>query len=177
MSPTRSLNVDFTSWTNKHLAVTEGPSGAATLVYAADLNCRKPHMIFQATGSARLPATVNFHAFSRSIDVTVNGHQIAFKPHGLFKYEAAFESPALGGPVLTWSNPKYMNPAYLECRDAHGVVLARFIPHRGWTMTKAGCLEIDPQVPSGPVTDEVVVTGLALAYYIIIQNTAATGAS
>ncbi|PYI28974.1 beta-lactamase/transpeptidase-like protein [Aspergillus indologenus CBS 114.80] len=175
MSRTRSLTVDFTSWTGKHLEVTEGLPNQRTLVYAADLNFRKPHMIFQATGSARLPATVTFHSFSRSIDVSVNGHQIAFKPHGLFKYEASFQSPALNGRVLTWKNPKYMNPAYLECRDEHGAVVATFIPNRGWRMTKAGRLELDLRLPSGPVTDEVVVTGLALAYYIIVQTIAARG--
>ncbi|PYH82735.1 beta-lactamase/transpeptidase-like protein [Aspergillus uvarum CBS 121591] len=177
MSQTRSLNVDFTSWTGKHLEVTEGLPNQSTLVYAADLNFCKPHMIFQATGSARLPATVNFHSFSRSIDVSVNGHQIAFKPHGVFKYEASFQSPALNGRVLTWKNPKYLNPAYLECRDEHGAVVATFIPNRGWTMTKAGRLELDLRLPSGPVTDEVVVTGLALAYYIIVQTIAARGSA
>ncbi|PYI05502.1 hypothetical protein BO78DRAFT_145023 [Aspergillus sclerotiicarbonarius CBS 121057] len=170
-SPPRTLNVDFTSWTGKHLEVTEGDATQSTLVYAADLNFRKPHMVFQATGSARLPATVIFHAFSRTIDIDINGHQIPFKPRGTFKYEVAFESPALGGKVLTWRNPHYMKPMDLECRDEQDTVIARFIPNNSWSRTKAGRLDLGP-LDSGPLTDEVVVTGLALAYYILSQMTA-----
>ncbi|RAL14724.1 uncharacterized protein BO97DRAFT_404203 [Aspergillus homomorphus CBS 101889] len=179
VAPNRVLNVDFTSWTGKHLEVTEGDSSSPnkTLVYAADLNFRKPHMVFQATGSARLPATVNFHAFSRAIDVNINGHEIAFKPKGMLKYEAPFESPALGGKVLRWKNPKYSNPSYLECSDEHDTVIAKFVPSSAWKLTKAGHLELDGRLPTGPLTDEVVVTGLALAYYIMVQTRGASGAS
>ncbi|OOF95311.1 hypothetical protein ASPCADRAFT_207794 [Aspergillus carbonarius ITEM 5010] len=165
----RSLNVDFTSWTGKHLEVTEGDL-TKTLVYAADLNLRKPHMVFQATGSARLPATVTFHAFSRTIDIEINGHSIPFKPRGTFKYEVPFESPTLG-QVFTWRNPHSMKPWDLECRDEQNTVVARFIPSTSWSQTKAGRLELDG-LDSALLTDEVVVTGLALAYYIITQTLA-----
>ncbi|PWY95417.1 hypothetical protein BO94DRAFT_226842 [Aspergillus sclerotioniger CBS 115572] len=164
---TRSLNVDFTSWTGKHLEVTEGD----TLVYSADLNLRKPHMVFQATGSARLPATVSFHAFTRAIDIDINGRQIPFKPRGTFEYEVPFDSPTVGS-VFTWRNPHSMKPWDLECRDEQGTVVARFIPSTSWSRTKAGRLELDGLLGSGPIIDEVVVTGLALAYYIITQTLA-----
>ncbi|RAL05399.1 uncharacterized protein BO80DRAFT_421446 [Aspergillus ibericus CBS 121593] len=167
MATTRTFNVDFTSWTGKHLQVTESDA-QNTLVYAADLNFRKPQMVFQATGSARLPATVTFHTFSRTIDIDINGYHIPFKPRGSFKYQVPFASPALG-KVLTWRNPYSMRPWELECRDEQNTLIARFIPSNSWSCTKAGRLELGP-LESGPSTDEVVVTGLALAYYLISQT-------
>ncbi|KKK12660.1 hypothetical protein AOCH_001350 [Aspergillus ochraceoroseus] len=169
----RLLAVDFTSWTGRHLRVTEGDSNGA-LVYLADLKLRKPHMIFQAEGTARLPATVTFHSFSRTIDVNINGQDIPVRQKGTFKYEIAFESPALGGTVLTWKNPRYLKPFDLECYDENGVVFAKFVPSSSWSCKKAGRIELYQACSTrSGLTDEVVVTGLALAYHIFTQTVAA----
>ncbi|KAL2837099.1 hypothetical protein BJY01DRAFT_221287 [Aspergillus pseudoustus] len=174
----RTLDVAFTSWTGRHLRVCENDANGA-LLYAADLKMRKPHMLFQAEGSAQLPASVIFHSFSRTIDVTVNGHEIALRPTSKWKYEFAFESPALGGKQLVWKKSKAWKFLNIECVDeASGTVYARFVMHKGLSTKKAGKLEIlEPAASAQGLLDELVVTGLADVYLQLMQTMSANSAA
>ncbi|RDW83552.1 uncharacterized protein DSM5745_03878 [Aspergillus mulundensis] len=169
------LEVSFTSWTGRHLRVTqETPDGA--LLYAADLKNRKPHMLFQATGTANLPATVIFHSFSRTIDITINGAEMPLRPMSKWKYGFGFDSHALGRQ-LTWKRSKGWKGLGLECVDADGTVLAIWKAHRSWSGKKAGRLEILGTGPAGNgLVDELVVTGLANVYLQMMQTMAANSA-
>ncbi|KAJ0413097.1 hypothetical protein BJY00DRAFT_297409 [Aspergillus carlsbadensis] len=174
----RTLDVSFTSWTGRHLRVCENTEDGP-LVYSADLKSRKPHMLFKAEGSAQLPATVIFHSFSRTIDITLNGSEFPMKATSKWKYEFAFESAALGGKRLIWkksSGWKYLN---VECVDESGTVYARFNMHKGLSTKKAGKLEIlEPCQRGGQgLVDEVVVTGLADVYLQLMQTMSANSAA
>ncbi|KAL4863238.1 hypothetical protein BDV12DRAFT_202322 [Aspergillus spectabilis] len=75
----RTFQVDLTSWSGRHVRITEGHSDGP-LVYAADLKPCKPHMLFQASGTSQLPATVIFRNFSRTIETNIDGEDIPMKP-------------------------------------------------------------------------------------------------
>ncbi|KAL6229636.1 hypothetical protein BDW75DRAFT_224807 [Aspergillus navahoensis] len=173
----RGLEVSFTSWSGRHMRVTEG-THEGPLVYAADLKNRKPHMLLQATGTAHLPATVIFHSFSRTIDITIDGQGMPMRPTSRWKHEYGFTSHALNGKHLTWkrSDWKRMN---LECVDENGVVFAKWMSHSSWSKKKTGRLEIyEPAAPGGKgVADELVVTGLANVHLQQMQTAGANAAS
>ncbi|KAL4862348.1 hypothetical protein BDV12DRAFT_178947 [Aspergillus spectabilis] len=176
----RGLEVVFTSWTGRHMRVTE-ETHDGPLVYSADLKTRKPHMLFKAEGSANLPATVTFHSFSRTIDININGEDMALRTISKWRYEYAFNSHALGGTQLVWKRPsswnwKYMN---IECTDENGTVYARFDSHMGWSGKKAGRLNIlEPAAAGGKAAvDEIVVTGLANVYLQLSSMMAANGSA
>jgi hypothetical protein len=175
----RTLDVAFTSWTGRHLRVCENTADGP-LVYSADLKTRKPHMLFKAEGSAHLPATVIFHSFSRTIDVTVNGTEISLKPTSKWKYEFAFESPALGGNRLVWKKSSAWKFLNIECVDeSSGTVYARFAMHKGLSAKKAGTLELLGACQGAPaaLVDELVVTGLADVQLQMSQVAAANSAA
>ncbi|KAL4994884.1 hypothetical protein BDV10DRAFT_175852 [Aspergillus recurvatus] len=159
------------------MRVTEGTHDGP-LVYAADLKNRKPHMLFQATGTAHLPATVIFHSFSRTIDITINGEEMPMRPTSKWKFEYGFTSHALSGKFLTWkrSDWKRMN---LECVDEDGVVFAKWTSHSCWSKKKTGRLEIyEPAARGGKrAVDELVVTGLANVRLQQMQTAGANAAA
>jgi hypothetical protein len=175
----RTLDVAFTSWTGRHLRVCENTADGA-LIYSADVKTRKPHMLFKAEGSSQLPASVIFHSFSRTIDVTVNGNEISLKPTSKWKYEFAFDSPALGGKTLVWKKSSVWKFLNIECVDeSTGTVYARFAMHKGLSAKKAGTLELLAPCASAPaaLVDEIVVTGLADVHLQMSQVAAANSAA
>ncbi|KAL3473233.1 hypothetical protein BJX99DRAFT_234107 [Aspergillus californicus] len=174
----RGLEVSFTGWTGRHMSVTEDTHDGP-VVYAADLKNRKPHMLFQATGTARLPATVVFHSFSRTIDVTVNGQEIPLHPNSIWKCEHGFESIALAGKKLTWKKASAWKFLDMECVDEAGVLYATFKGHKGWSAKKTGRLEMLEPCKAGEkgLADEIVVTGVAKVYLQITQTVGANAAA
>ncbi|KAL2858508.1 hypothetical protein BJY01DRAFT_241837 [Aspergillus pseudoustus] len=148
------------------------------LVYAADVKTRKPHMIFQATGTSDLPATVVFHNLSWTIDVSTNGEEMPMRPGSKSKLEYSFDSRALGGRWLTWKRSKGSKYFDLDCVDETGeVVYASWRAYKTGSGKKTGRTEI--LQPAAEVagdkgfTDELAVTGLANVYVQIMMIVAA----
>lgn len=169
-SSPRAYEVTFTSWSGRHMRVTE-ETRDGPLAYAADLHNRRPHMIFQAQGTANLPATVTFHNFSSKIDVRINGGDLPFRSESKWKDAYGFDSRSVpGNKHLVWKN----NGIYTSniCTDKSGTVYAKFTEHKGWSGKRAGRLEIfQPAAVGGKaLVDELVVTGLATVYLMIIQS-------
>ncbi|KAL5337402.1 hypothetical protein BJX70DRAFT_369738 [Aspergillus crustosus] len=174
------LEVEFTSWSGRHMRVTEGTRDGP-LAYSADLKNRKPNMIFKAEGSANLPATVTFHTFSRSVDISINGEEFAMRTFSIWKCDFGFHSPALGGKHIIWKRPSSWNLKCMniQCTDENGTVYARFESHSGWSGKKCGRLNIlEPAAAGGKAfVDELVVTGLANVYLQIQTMMAANGSA
>lgn len=174
-NPPRGLEVAFTSWSGRHMKVTEDTSDGP-LVYAADLKMRKPHMLFQATGTAQLPASVTFHNFSRTIDLSINGEEMQMKPTSKLKFEFEFHSHALPGKKLTWLKSKEWLWLNLDCVDESGTLFAQFKGHKSWTGKKSGRLQIY-QPAEQALTDELVVTALADVYLQLMSGLSASSAA
>ncbi|OJJ07254.1 hypothetical protein ASPVEDRAFT_46605 [Aspergillus versicolor CBS 583.65] len=173
----RAYEVTFTSWSGRHMRITE-ETREGPLAYTADLHNRKPHIIFQAEGTANLPATVTYHNFRSTIDLSINGADLSLRSESKWKHQYAFDSLAIQGKHLVWkSRSCSMN---MECTDESGNVYAKFTAHnKGWSGKKAGRLEIFPAAAVGGkgLADELVVTCLANVYLILQRTTAANSAA
>lgn len=174
----RTLEVKFTSWSKRHLRITEG-SIEGPLVYAADLHKRKPNIVFQATGASQVPATVSFHTWSSAVDISIDGDKTTSRTTRVLKSDREFASRGLAGRTLTWKRKSYLSfSSDFECVDPAGKVLATFYSHKGISMTRTGRFQIvGPEVlQSKRATDEVIVSGIAHVYLEYIARSSAAGA-
>ena len=176
----RNLEVKFTSWSKRHLRITDD-SISGPLVYTADIHTRKPNIVFQSTSTSQVPATVTFHTWSSAVDMSIDGDTTTSRTTRLLKNDREFESRGLGGRTLKWRRRSILSFTNdFECVDARsGKVLATFYSHRGISMTRAGRFEISgPEVlRSKRVTDEIIVSGLAHVYLEYVARSSAAGAS
>lgn len=174
-APSRTLQVDFTDWKGRHIHVSEaGPE--APVLYTVDIHMRKPNMVFKTGETGSTFATIDFPTFSSKIKAHIHGHEITLHVKmGLrsgFKAGITYESPALQSACLTWRSKSCFKIFDFECLDEKSVPLAQFTPHNSWSVKKLGRLELfGTRASSGVGMDEVVVTGLALAYYTLISVT------
>jgi hypothetical protein len=146
------------------------------VLYTVDLHLRKPNMIFKSGSTENTIGTVGFPSLSSKIKTRVHDQDITldvkmtFKTG--FKREITYESPALQNSRLTWRSKSCFKVFDFECLDEMSVPLAKFTAHSSLTLTKAGRFDFfGSRASSGIVMDEVLVTGLALAYYTVIQTT------
>ena len=138
-----------------------------TPLYDVKLSIAKPQMAFSTTQSivaTTTIATVIFHALHTRIDAMVNSRAIELTTHLSLKSVYTYASPALQGTNLTW---KTRNPSSdLKCVDEKRVVVARF-HFSGLSLSKVGRLEVvDSRARDGAASEELVVTGLAFAFYM-----------
>jgi hypothetical protein len=170
MTSPKGYEIVRTSWTGRHLRVTEDTADGP-LAYSADLRTRKPHMLIQAEGTASLPTTVVFPSSdggSDIIDISLDGDEdmpMRKARTSIWHSEFRFRSRAIGGMELTWRRPsRWLMPLVLECVDkTSGSIYARFNSHGDWSEKKAGRLEVlDVAASVGKaLMDEIVVTVLA----------------
>ncbi|KAI9926215.1 hypothetical protein ASPWEDRAFT_30608 [Aspergillus wentii DTO 134E9] len=170
-SASQTFFVDFTSWKLRHLNVTLGDRDGP-LVYKADLTNRKPHMKFQIGQGETSFATVVFRAWKPLIEINIKGQDIVLQRKTRRIREGIYESPNLG-TTLTWQNPNTRKLFDFDCTSRNGALLARFTANQTWSMTKAGRLEIfGEKAANGEILDELVVTGLAVAYWALCEHIA-----
>ncbi|KAL4884901.1 hypothetical protein BJY04DRAFT_180946 [Aspergillus karnatakaensis] len=173
----RGIEVAFTSWTSRHLRLTSETKDGA-LLYTADLKNTKPHMRIQGSSGTDI-ATVRFHRFSHSVDMSINGREILLTQGSKLSYSRGFESPSLGGKRLTWKKSSMWKSFHLECTDESGIVYATYKPHGGFSTKKSGRLEVLEPCRAGgdAVLDELVVSALVNIYILIkMSGAAAAGA-
>ncbi|KAE8153703.1 hypothetical protein BDV25DRAFT_148987 [Aspergillus avenaceus] len=174
-APSRSFQVAFTSWTTRHISVTEmGPIGSA--IYTVDLHTRKPQMIFKL-GTADAPyVTVEHRTMKTEVDIHFPGHKITLPIKARLKYKTTFASHALPNAQWTWRSTGAMKFLDFECTDQNSMAVARFKPASTWSMHKMGQMElVGPVANGGPVFDEVMITGIAFAYYVYLTHMGAGG--
>ncbi|KAL8718840.1 MAG: hypothetical protein Q9181_008144 [Wetmoreana brouardii] len=137
-----------------------------TRLYSLKFRMIKPHMIIESVSTGATVATVVYHSLSSRIDTTLHGHPVTLTSAGLLKSKYTWSSPALGGATMTW-NAKSFTGLDLDCLDEQGILIARYL-FSNWSMTKCGTLELlGPRATHGPVTEELLVTGLALVVYVL----------
>lgn len=109
-------------------------------------------------------ATVIFHALHTRIDALVNSRPIKLTTYLSLKSVYTYASPALQGAKFTWKSRNTSSD--LKCVDEMGVVVARF-HFSGLSLSKVGRLEIvDSRARDGAAFEELMVTGLAFAFYM-----------
>ena len=118
----------------------------------------KPHIRITSGGATgHEVGAVNFHFFSRTLDLVVNGSPVQLDPAGWFTRSFTFMS-SIG--KLKWEYISMWGKT-MACVTENGEWLARF-DWSVWAMKKDGKLDIvNTQLPQGLV-DELVVSGLAM---------------
>ncbi|KAE8352196.1 hypothetical protein BDV28DRAFT_158056 [Aspergillus coremiiformis] len=169
--PVRSLKVEFTSWTTRHLIIND--MGQDSVVYAADLHNRNPQMEFKA-GATHAPfATVHMRALKPEMEIRLHGRDLNLRVKTRLKSETTFASLAFPNTFFTWKSTSALKSLDFECVDQNGVAVARFKPQCSLTLRKLGRLEIlIPSAANGVAMDELAITGLAFMYYVYLQQTA-----
>lgn len=173
---TRTLKIDFTGWAQRHIQITEvGPEGS--VLYSIDTHLLKPHMVFKRGLTEEVIATVDLPSFRWRIKTCVHGQDITLfmkVKMGLktgIHQETTFESPALGSTTLTWRSHSYFRLFDFECLDEKSLPLAKCTPTASWNGKQGGQFDLyGTSASSGDAMDELVVTGLALAYYNLIMT-------
>lgn len=161
----RTLLINYGNWKCSHITI-QDTDELHTPLYDVKLSITKPQMAFstaQSTGTTTM-ATVIFHALHTRIDAMVNSTPIKLTTHFSLKSLYTYASPALQGAQFTWKNRNTSSD--LKCVDEKGSVVARF-HFSGLSLSKVGRLEIvDPRARDGAAFEELMVTGLAFAFYM-----------
>ncbi|KAL5333132.1 hypothetical protein BJX70DRAFT_406533 [Aspergillus crustosus] len=167
--PSRTVHVDFTGWTQRHLQVTEGGPGGA-LAYTVKITTREPQLQMFTLIEPNVPlATATFNPSGSTIQISIHRHKFPIDVRARLKKEGKFESPTLQNAPLTWKS-RSMKMVDFELRDGNGIPLAHFNPHPSWSRRKAGRLELfGPSVSTGQLMEEIMVTAFALVHSAILQ--------
>ena len=163
LAPARTVLVNCDNWKCTRFAITD--SEAQTPLFNVKLGLLKPQMTFASALTAEKIATVDMHALHSRIDTTVRDRPITLTSHVLSKGVYTYTSSALQGATLTWKSSKKLG-FNLECVDEEGVVMARF-HFISLSFKHVGRLELVGERGIGDeFFEEIMVTGLALAYYL-----------
>ncbi|KAL9614966.1 MAG: hypothetical protein Q9167_000608 [Letrouitia subvulpina] len=168
--PARTLVTKYTDWKGSRINVFHGDD--STLLYHAKIKMTKPHMVFTSDNGSSV-GDVTFHALSYRIDTTVNGNHIVLTPQGWLKNEYTFTSVAQPDSNLTWKWRRASSE--ILCTDQSGIQIAR-LSYRSLLYTKDGRIEIfEEKAANGRALDEIVISGLSLAHFIIVMNVGSLG--
>jgi len=162
-SPSRTLQVEYPSWKSSGVSVIDSGTGT-TVLSTTGMRIRKPHMTF--TSPEGELGTATFHTFSPKIDFQVRGQSFTVNYKWAAKRELRHASPSFNGQ---WKSRSYFHAFDFECLDENSMPLARF-SSKSWALKKVGAIELFGKASSGPVMDEILVTGLAIAEYARTYN-------
>lgn len=187
--PRRTLHVKYENWKQNSARVLD--SDKTNVLYTSTSKLRKPHMTFRSwpannPGQDRedegtIVGTVTFPLFHVQVDTVVHDRPISLRPKSKwsFKPKWAYSSPAFDDATLTWQSRCGFKTFDFVLLDENQLPLAKFSSNDSWTKwKKVGDIEIcDPQAASSEKLDEIVVVGLALVEYLLIQVRGATAAA
>ncbi|KAE8163352.1 hypothetical protein BDV40DRAFT_299482 [Aspergillus tamarii] len=172
----RSLKVEFSSWTSRHLAINDVAQGS--LLYTVDLHNRNPQMEFKDAATNNTIATVHMRALKPEMDIKLHGRDIHLRVHRSMKPETSFHSIAFPTMSFTWKVTSAWKFLSFECVDQNNVTVARFKPASSCSMRKLGQLDIlIPPATSGVAMDELMLTGVSFMYYEYLSHTRNTTAA
>ncbi|KAI9794101.1 MAG: hypothetical protein M1833_000466 [Piccolia ochrophora] len=164
----RTLHVYYENWTASLVRIMDTDN--VTKLFKAKCQLTKPHLSIASAQTAATVGTAVYHILSSRIDTTVRGFQICMRPCAtLGRRSYVYSSPTRRGANTRWSSQG--DNLDLVCLDERGVPLARFRASN-WSMRKWGTLELIGPIANdgGPVMEEIVVTGLAMAEYLLAMR-------
>jgi hypothetical protein len=166
-------------------------SDKSTVLYNIDLRNRRPNMTIRkptnngitdddtneaATGPAA--ATVEFHPWSRKMEVQVHGQTFRMKRKNWKCCDLQWDSPAFAGRKLTWKRKsRWAVLDFVLLDDETQAPLAMVSPN-SLSCKKAGTIEILEGAGQSKIEeeaiDEIVITGLAVLQDSIYTSVAAS---
>ncbi|KAK5096133.1 hypothetical protein LTS08_007739 [Lithohypha guttulata] len=187
---TQTLHVKFKDWklSTAHLYPTDasGTSSTPEPLYIVESHLRKPNLRMFTNvdnGSAvlssdRAPfANVIFHSFSSTTDIDLNGTNIGLKAKSRWKgNEWLFDSISFA-KTLAWKTQISWTKQSWVCMDERALPLAR-VTVNGFAWKDIGKFEIlNPESLTQAMVEELIVTGMTMAFWTIMTNRNASTAS
>lgn len=157
----RLLHIYLDGLTHRHLTIRD--SDKRTPLYTVSANSgsifsSKPHMrIFRGSAQTTPIGTADFHNYSRTVDLTIQGRPVSMDASGLFTRSHVFQSSI--GPLQWEGDGIFSNDLVLV--NERKEWLAKF-HNSAFAMGKEGKLEISNGEITGVFLDEIVVSGLAM---------------
>ncbi|KAL8759054.1 MAG: hypothetical protein Q9184_003743 [Pyrenodesmia sp. 2 TL-2023] len=167
----RILHIYRDGLTSRHMTITDmDKSHPLYHITQSRSSFSKPHITIHhpssSSSSSSNPGptigTVEFHSFSRTIDLHIHNLPIAFQPDGIFTRAYAYHSPSFG-EKLRW-----------ECDGIWGSDLVLVNGRKEWiarfeasvfAVSKAGKIHIADGGIGGKALDEIVVSGYAMVQH------------
>jgi hypothetical protein len=141
-----------------------------TELFKVKLQLKKPHLGIASARTGATMGTVTYHSLTSRIDTTLHGSPISMTPCGILGRKGhVYSSPARGNANMRWKLQSHNLD--LVCLDEREVPITRF-HFSNWSMYKCGKLElIGPTAnDGGAVMEKIIVTGLAMAEYVLAMR-------
>lgn len=165
---TRTLHIYYEDWKVSGVRIMDTDN--MTELFKVKLQLKKPHLSIASARTGATMGTATYHSgasLTSRIDATVRGSPISMTPCGILGRKGhVYSSPARGSANMRWKSQSYKFD--LVCLDEREVPVARF-HFSNWSMYKCGKLELIGSTANdgGAVMEEIIVTGLAMAEYVL----------
>lgn len=177
-STTRRLKFDYDGYRARHGTITDAHT--SRVLYTSEHRYRKPTFALNAP-DGRSIATASSHTFTNKFDAEVAGHSFELTPRNKLGMTVTYTSPSFS-QQLTWERGScWTSGMKYTLLDQHAVPIACFLGGKG---TKSmpwgsfGDLELaEERDLTEAQIDEVVATGLMLAYRAAMNHNAGVTAA
>ncbi|KAL8646988.1 MAG: hypothetical protein Q9210_005823 [Variospora velana] len=171
-----TLQVDFT-WRKWQARITS-ISDPSQPIYIVDYRgIKAPHIIVKTPDSSTTIGTGTLHPISIHADYEIHGRKGKLKALRRWRTKYTHLSPAFANApdssslaTMTWTSSSNFKTWDFICLDEQQIAVAKFSANM-WGLKKLGMVEfLTPTAVSEAARDEIVVTGLTLAYCMILRT-------
>ncbi|KAI4145077.1 MAG: hypothetical protein LQ341_002468 [Variospora aurantia] len=171
-----TLQVDFT-WRKWQARITS-ISDPSQPIYIVDYQgIKAPHIIVKTPDSSTTIGTGTLHPISIHADYEIHGRKGKLKALKRWRTKYTHLSRAFANApdssslaAMTWTSSSNFKTWDFICLDEQQIAVAKFSANM-WGLKKIGMVEfLTPTAVSEAARDEIVVTGLTLAYCMILRT-------
>jgi hypothetical protein len=160
----RTVEVERDNWKYSRYRIIEGTAQ----IYTAKTNMRKPQMIVEKSETSEPLSTVVFHSHTSRIDITFHGEPIVLASHGFSMNKWTYASPTLHN-TITWKRKSAASKMFdFVCLEGD-VAIAQFTVNNTGVTKIGKIIFFGDRATDGTAMDEVVIMGLALADFWLLQ--------
>lgn len=176
-----TLAIHFTDWRSRHGEILDSTTG--TPAYTSEHRYGNPTFTLSGADQSTPLATADRPWFSKKSRLSIAGRELELDPQ--YKWGGAggdvtYDSPAYGERTLKWEPQKQFRGVRLVCTDDQGQAVAQVgleSGKMGWGRLRGEVEFVEGMVETEAQRDELVATGLCLAYRMVMRKKAATGAA
>lgn len=176
-SSSPSLTIKYRDWRSRHGVLIDTTTGAT--LYTSEHRYRKPTFTL-ANAQGTPVANAASSAWTMKFDFHLTGvGAFELTPRHKLGCDVTYPSPAYG-QTLTWKSTKYWNRLEYVLLDEGALPIARFLGGSAWKCMPwgefGGFEFVEGRVETEAARDEVVATGLCVAYKAVVSRQASTSA-
>lgn len=178
-----TLIIHFKDWRSRHGELLD--SATLTPIYTSEHRWGNPTFALHGPDEENHDtslATGTRGTLSNKYALSIEGHDLELASRKKWAFgcgDVPYSSPAFGGRMLTWTSHSKWRRIELVCEDDQGQAIAKVgigSGTMGWGRLRGQIEFVEGKVETEAQRDEVVATGLCLAYRRIMQRKAAAGA-